>query len=65
MKIRKINDLSKLTLVSRNINLKNVEYTKNGYNYNVSMADNLNLIVVTKEEIKSEKYEIQLFEIID
>ena len=65
MKIRKINDLSKLTLVSRNIDLKNVEYTKNGYNYNVSMADNLNLIVVTKEEIKSEKYEIQLFEIID
>ena len=65
MKIRKINDLSKLTLVSRNIDLKNVEYTKNGYNYSVSMADNLNLIVVTKEEIKSEKYEIQLFEIID
>lgn len=65
MKIRKAKyGLDKLVLFQSRKN-QNVEYIKNNYRYNITTAEDLNLIIVAKEDIKSEKYTIELFEIVD
>lgn len=64
MKIRKIknNVLDRLKNATEEITL--ATFRQNNFTYKINGIENQNIIIVYKEDLKSEFFEIELFEII-
>ena len=67
MKIRKIKSgileiLTKAQMNGKNETTVNIFY-KGNYKYRVNIIENENIIIVYKEDIKSENFETEIFEI--
>lgn len=64
MKIRKIknNILDRLKYATEEITL--ATFRQNNFTYKINGIENENIIIVYKEDIKSEFFEVELFEII-